>query len=785
MKYLRIALFMMLANSIYMFAQTPLLKLEAEEADSVHTPAKVKSGIGFSNDKYVGGNDRGSYLFYHEVEVPKEGAYEFRTLFNGNGIRRFTIKVNDFKEVECTAAGTAKWDTPPAEATTAIIWLNAGKNTIKIAPYPTTTGAPNFDAFEIYETTETMEKPHTGFPMVLEAEYAQLYGALTVKELPGMSNDKYVGGFNNKDNSYMEFTCVNIPEEGTYDLVLFTNDPTGRPLDIQVNNYAKTYINVNKSEGKWEEPSVAETHVLVWFDKGLNTISFTESGRSDGPNFDKIEIHLTDEVIEKPDIEKPYPESCKLIDEFKISYMGSSVCWGQGATPNDVNGYAYLHAALLKNRKENGLSENDWTTSNISIGGNTTQAVLDRWERDLLRDCGRYVLYGLSLGNERNSGLSTEQAAQNYEKGMKQLIEQAREVGIIPIMANNYPNASYNMEDYRILKELNLVFHEYDVPSINMLGAIDDGTGKWVKDCEADGAHPNNKGHQEFFYAIVPSLFDALAAKKPQPVIVDGTMLALGKTVGKHVEFIPENVVHPFTLSFEVKADTDGTLASFETGNASGYIKLEDGKVVYESPEGSKIEAAAPFKNNEWQRITLTHYYAWGQTMLYVGTDEIGRLSEKLEVKKFLIGDNANAPETADYRQLFFWRSGMNAEEIAYVHEGRMLKSSLEIYAPLGGEKALENLAQSLNTLTLTDNENSLVGGVNAVDMFLTPNPVKSGEKVSVGCCGVAEIYTLNGMLVNRQSLLGNDKLSTAGLACGTYLVRISDKGKTARLIVY
>ncbi len=75
------------------------------------------------------------------------------------------------------------------------------------------------------------------------------------------------GDFNNKNNSYLQFTCVDIPEEGPYELKIFTNDPTGRPLDIQINNYAKTYINVNKSEGKWDQLPTAETSVLVWLDK--------------------------------------------------------------------------------------------------------------------------------------------------------------------------------------------------------------------------------------------------------------------------------------------------------------------------------------------------------------------------------------------------------------------------------------------------------------------------------------------------------------------------------------
>lgn len=137
MKKVKFSLFFLL--SVFgLCAQSPILVLEAENADSIHSPARVKSGDGFSNGKYVGGNDRGSYLFFHNVKMEKAGTYEFKTYFNCNGVRRFTVKVNNYPEVECTVNGTAKWDTPPAETAKVLIYLAAGTNTIKITPYPTT-----------------------------------------------------------------------------------------------------------------------------------------------------------------------------------------------------------------------------------------------------------------------------------------------------------------------------------------------------------------------------------------------------------------------------------------------------------------------------------------------------------------------------------------------------------------------------------------------------------------------------------------------------------------------
>ena len=70
MKKVKFSLFFLL--SVFgLCAQSPILVLEAENADSIHSPARVKSGDGFSNGKYVGGNDRGSYLFFHNVKMEK------------------------------------------------------------------------------------------------------------------------------------------------------------------------------------------------------------------------------------------------------------------------------------------------------------------------------------------------------------------------------------------------------------------------------------------------------------------------------------------------------------------------------------------------------------------------------------------------------------------------------------------------------------------------------------------------------------------------------------------
>src|SRR3546814_16977577 len=76
---------------------------------------------------------------------------------------------------------------------------------------------------------------------------------------------------------------------------------------------------------------------------------------------------------------------------------------------------------------------------------------------------------------------------------------------------------------------MNLKIHQWNVPSINLLGAIDDLSGHWMDGFWADGFHPNDAGHAEMAYTIVPSLFDALESGKPSPVKVEGSGIKLSK----------------------------------------------------------------------------------------------------------------------------------------------------------------------------------------------------------------------------------------------------------------
>ncbi len=482
-----------------------------------------------------------------------------------------------------------------------------------------------------------------------------------------------------------------------------TDVTKGSPLAYTGNGVWSARLNLNGGDPSFNFVLNKNAQERLKRIKGTNRVILQSQGTQFGIAMEDIRTNMNggqyDVTIDLRN--QTYSVSCGDVNNFRISYMGSSVATGAGALSN--LGWAYMYTNLLKKRYEDGLGLN-WTTSNISIGGNTTTNLLDRWERDLLSNCSRYVLYALSLGNE---GIHErgEPAYISYRDGMIKAIQQAKDAGIVPVMANNYTRADFNASDYNYVKKLNLLIHEWDVPSINTLGAIDDGAGRWANGYENDNAHPNTAGHEEFYYALVPSLFDALEAGKPLPARVNGTSYKLGtKATANSIEFTPENIVHPFTVSVDIKTTGKGTAVWFENEIGNGFLKINaDGKLVYESPKKGTIVSSASVATGDWKRVTLTHYYAWGVTMLYVDNTKVGELFEKLAPKKFALAGGNTAPEEIEFRELFFWRAGMNAEEIQYVNNGKMMKSSLEIYAPLGGTEPLVNLAQSTNTLQLTN----------------------------------------------------------------------------------
>ena len=375
-----------------------------------------------------------------------------------------------------------------------------------------------------------------------------------------------------------------------------------------------------------------------------------------------------------------YSIECVEVADNKISFFGSSVCNGQGASEdgNIKHGYAWQYGQLLAARHEQD-SKPEYEYSNASINGNNTTNLLARYKGHMYGDCGQYVVIGLGLGNEGIHGAANPQAIYNqWKTNMDSLIRLGEEEGKVMVATNNYPRGDYNSTDYGYVKAMNLEMHEWDVPTVNFLGALDNcaGNGQWASGYQNgdDIYHPNEAGHTEFMHTIVPSLFDALEANKAKQTRQTGEGVTL--TSNQRIVITPEDTVHAFTLAFRVM---NSSALNLVLGLKSGT-----------APDMPTMPTDA-----NWHTLVISHYYAAGKTYIYLDGVQQGNA-----VNGKILLDSVTISGLCSIGDLHFWRSGMNADEVAAFEAGKMLCSSLELYCPLNSGSTA-NLAQSTNTIQL------------------------------------------------------------------------------------
>ena len=408
-------------------------------------------------------------------------------------------------------------------------------------------------------------------------------------------------------------------------------------------------------------------------------------------------------------------------DRGVLSILGSSVAHGSGSSGNKnnqfINGsYANGYAADLTVAQ----ATNGWCVVNQSVGGDTTSAVKKRFYRDEVPVHADEVLIGLSLGNEGLAKARNPQSVFNhFFMGITNLIAMSRSNNILPLVADQYPKDNYSSNEYVYLKKMDLLLNTLDVPSVNFLGATDDGFGHWVNNSfinlgSGDGTHPNDAGYYEMFLSIVPSLFDAVKEGKPTPHWGNRAKylrITADPRLAAPLGFTPGLLMHSFTLSFRVRSATTGTIASIILPDSSvnPAIEITPGGVAYVGTNGTVNYSHLSGANSVWHEVVVAHSWVRGQTFFYVDGALAGMLSERLTPIGFVLGGRGSAvnrpisPEQADYQNLFVHRSMLNFEEVRAQYQGNLQQASLELYAPLDDDSftagtAVINRAQSLST---------------------------------------------------------------------------------------
>ncbi|MBU0679295.1 MAG: hypothetical protein KJ626_14435 [Verrucomicrobia bacterium] len=331
-----------------------------------------------------------------------------------------------------------------------------------------------------------------------------------------------------------------------------------------------------------------------------------------------------------------------------LMVYGSSVARGYSAR-DDFGAYTTNNGSLglaYAGRLTTLLGRDGWYVTNSSTPGDNTALAIADFNSKVVSQSPDFVLIGLSLGNEGLHSTPRPDSAVNiFSNGMQELIGLCRTNDFYPIVTLVYPNNNFYERHYDRVKAMNLVMNTWDVPSFNLLGALDDGTGKWVDGYWKDPLHPNADGHLEFFCTFVPSLFDAInAGKTNSPDISSAVNFARATrdlTEPAQIEFVPSNTMHSFTTRFRVRTTDTGSVAA---------VRLAPPKILVDfgpNNDDDGRRASDPDENgnywNSWRPIdgyTNLNYIVSGTSTSGLITSDNQSTEVGLEITENFTGAN-------------------------------------------------------------------------------------------------------------------------------------------------
>lgn len=380
-----------------------------------------------------------------------------------------------------------------------------------------------------------------------------------------------------------------------------------------------------------------------------------------------------------------------------LTFFGSSVCWGSGATNDHGYAWQFAHSGAIDTIK--------YKYFNASTGGDNTIRVEkeNRLVTKLFPTHPSIVVLGLSLSNEGIGNSSDdhgrEEVLEQFRSRLLALADSLKRLHMFPVIVNCYTNNDFNQIQYDFTKRMNRIINTWDYPSVNVLGTVDDLTGKWVEGYFHDAGHPNDLGHKEMSYAIVPSLFDAILLGKKIPHYDwnrSYTTLLNKDKVARPLAMAFKSPMHSFTLSFRFRKATDGSIGGVIANKQIQSINIAGDQLLYKG-----LAVAYNKSQEEWTLVVLSHSYINQKTQLFVNGKLAGTVKEQLSPEQVVFGGTAS---TIDLKDLTLHRSALNASEALDLYDKKFIQSSLEFYNPLtkaSSVSQLDNMAQSMTELKI------------------------------------------------------------------------------------
>lgn len=403
-----------------------------------------------------------------------------------------------------------------------------------------------------------------------------------------------------------------------------------------------------------------------------------------------------------------------------LAIFGSSVAKGWNSSGNIsgvqtngswTNGYTYFITTYLT---QNG----GYYVTNSSVPGENTATAISRFSTAIVPTEPNYVLIAYSLGNEGFAGTSdptSSSIVSNFSANLQTLIGQCRSNGFYPVLSSVYPRGNYTLSNYAYLKQMHVAINAWDVPSLNLLGPLDDGSGKWQSGYWSDEAHPNDAGYLEFYHAFVPSLFAAIASGKtnsPQfSSVTNFARLASAPGVYSPLTFTPSNTVHGFTTAFRMRTFHTGTLAAVRSGSNFATLEMRSNQLVHISADGQETVVGPALNDGTWHEVAWASGYARSNLIIFVDGAQTGTTADRIAPDQFILGGpgasaRAASPALLDLQRWFVYRAPWTVDEAQANYLGNLQQSSMEIGAMLDDASfsystPVVNLAQSLSEVVV------------------------------------------------------------------------------------
>lgn len=359
-----------------------------------------------------------------------------------------------------------------------------------------------------------------------------------------------------------------------------------------------------------------------------------------------------------------------------IVIAGSSVATGWVTSYKEKYDMQNGYAARLARQ----LASEGWTVINKSRPGFTTADVLASFDK-YIEPRPDILFIGLSMANEGLTSDNPDSVLNRFSNGLLKILSMCNQKGIQPVVGLCYANNDYSPLHYDYIRRMNATINSWQVPCINFLGSLNNGQGHFPEGYTFDAGHPDNRGHEELFLAIPPSLFDALMTGKKVPEMsrFRTPELFTSKVLNSNVMYVPSDVVHSFAFSFCARASRPATLATIVHTqgvftllvNSRGKAALEENnKVVFES-KGVVLDGLHHF--------LINHNYLNRQIEWWIDGELAFAQHEQMEPICFEVH---TSDKHTDIRNFLIYRASLHADEIMTVATGVPPLASLE-YAAL------------------------------------------------------------------------------------------------------